>query len=121
MKAIRIIMILALTFLSTISIVSCGGNESPPDHKKEPPAEHEHEYSYSWRKDENNHWRECACADRTDIGTHTFDDWASMDNAMGEVISSHCCTVCGYTETEVVTKPNEPDDDRFDLPEIGLT
>ena len=39
-----------------------------------PMLEHEHSYG-DWQKDETQHWKECRCGEKTEVGNHTFDDW----------------------------------------------
>ena len=39
-----------------------------------PMLEHEHSYG-DWQKDKTQHWKECHCGDKTEVGNHTFDDW----------------------------------------------
>ena len=39
-----------------------------------PMLEHEHSYG-DWQKDETQHWKECRCGEKTEVGNHTFGDW----------------------------------------------
>ena len=39
-----------------------------------PMPEHEHSYG-DWQKDETQHWKECRCGEKTEVGNHTFGDW----------------------------------------------
>ena len=39
-----------------------------------PMLEHEHSYG-DWQKDKTQHWKECRCGEKTEVGNHTFDDW----------------------------------------------
>ena len=32
---------------------------------------HEHVYG-DWQYDQTNHWKECECSDKTEMGTHTY-------------------------------------------------
>ncbi|MBQ8836390.1 MAG: hypothetical protein IJ002_02650 [Clostridia bacterium] len=34
----------------------------------------DHNFSDDWKKDENEHWHECVCGEKTDVGTHTFEN-----------------------------------------------
>ncbi len=45
------------------------------------PATHEHSYGTDWESDDTNHWHECECEDKADLGEHTYTD--------------NVCTVCG--------------------------
>lgn len=57
---------------------------------------HTHDYSTEWKYDDNNHWHECACGNKTDIAAHTFD-------------STGQCTVClanMVKQTVVITFPD---------------
>ena len=38
------------------------------------PAKHKHDYSDEWSSDDDNHWHECECGDKTDKGSHSFED-----------------------------------------------
>ena len=46
---------------------------------------HEHDYSTGWSYNETQHWHECECGDKIDVGNHT-------GNSTGTA-----CTVCGKT------------------------
>ncbi len=46
-------------------------------------AKHVHIGGIEWKYDDQNHWRECACGEPTDVGAHTLD-------------RNGVCTVCGY-------------------------
>ena len=35
---------------------------------------HEHDYGTEWKNDEENHWKECACGDKTEMGAHADED-----------------------------------------------
>ncbi|MFQ7107911.1 MAG: hypothetical protein ACLRQ4_22385 [Neglectibacter timonensis] len=37
-----------------------------------PMLEHEHSYG-DWQKDETQHWKECRCGEKTEVGNHTDD------------------------------------------------
>lgn len=63
---------------------------------------HTHEYTYKY--DENGHWQECSCGDKTEAESHTFGEWIIDKEATeAEAGSKHReCSVCGYSETEVI-------------------
>lgn len=52
-----------------------------------------HNYGTDWKSDENNHWHECICGDKSDEGAHTF-EW---------VADHEECTICGYKKAPTVT------------------
>ena len=70
--------------------------------KDESTTTHTHEYTYKY--DENGHWQECSCGDKTAVEEHTFGEWVTDKEATAtEAGSKHReCTVCGYTETEAI-------------------
>jgi hypothetical protein len=35
-----------------------------------PASSHEHSFSQEWITDEDNHWHECSCGEKSDIGEH---------------------------------------------------
>ena len=45
---------------------------------------HNHDYGTAWESDANNHWNECSCGDKANVGTH-----ADSDN-------NGKCDVCDY-------------------------
>ena len=49
----------------------------------------QHTHSFGdWKKDETNHWRECACGEKADSATHSYDNDADTT-----------CNVCDYVRT----------------------
>lgn len=60
------------------------------EYKEKP--QHTHSYG-DWQKDETNHWHECACGEKADSATHSYDNDADTT-----------CNVCGYVRT--VTTPS---------------
>lgn len=79
--------------------VTVNDTEVPKD---ESTTTHTHEYTYKY--DENGHWQECSCGDKTAVEEHTFGEWVTDKEATAtEAGSKHReCTVCGYTETEAI-------------------
>lgn len=69
-----VIMVLVFT-LSLVMMVACDINT---------PDTHNHSYSEDWKSDKDNHWKECSCGDKSELGAH-----ASTD---GDEI----CDTCGY-------------------------
>ncbi len=57
------------------------------------PATHKHEFSDKWESDDNNHWHECECGEKSDIYEH--------------VISNGNCFSCGKTFEKTDDIPDE--------------
>lgn len=69
-----VIMVLVFT-LSLVMMVACDINT---------PDTHNHSYSEDWKSDKDNHWKECSCGDKSELGAHASND--------GDEI----CDTCGY-------------------------
>lgn len=57
---------------------------------------HTHNYSTEWKYDDNDHWHECTCGNKTDVAAHSFND-------------NMLCSVCGASMTKktvVITFPD---------------
>ncbi len=56
-----------------------------------------HQYGSSWEKDSTNHWHECECGEKSDVGAHTSGDDSVYKSAIsserGPVCVEHCA-VC---------------------------
>jgi len=66
-----------------------------------------HVHSYTWRSDDNNHWKACSCGDKLVLAPHTPGGWISDIPATetAEGAKHKECTVCGFiTETAVIDK-----------------
>ena len=64
-----------------------------------------HEHSYGdWQKDETQHWKECSCGDKTEVGNHTFDDWTITKEPTTTETGSRerTCSICKYTQEETI-------------------
>ena len=68
-----------------------------------PMLEHEHSYG-DWQKDETQHWKECRCGEKTEVGNHTFDDWTITKEPTTTETGSRerGCAVCEYVQTEAI-------------------
>ncbi len=68
-----------------------------------PMLEHEHSYG-DWQKDETQHWKECRCGEKTEVGNHTFDDWTITKEPTTTVTGSRerTCSICKYTQKETL-------------------
>lgn len=87
-----------VTFPVTLEVYE--GNtftEAFVEYKEKP--QHTHSYG-DWQKDETNHWRECACDEKTDFAAHSYDNDADTT-----------CNVCSYVRT--VALRNHPDSNQL--------
>ena len=68
-----------------------------------PMLEHEHSYG-DWQKDETQHWKECRCGEKTEVGNHTFDDWTITKEPTTTETGSRerTCSICKYTQEETL-------------------
>ncbi len=70
----------------------------------------EHEYSSDWKHDENYHYHECSCGDKSNISEHAWDEGIiSREQTIeheGERI--YTCVDCGRTKTEQIPKKEKP-------------
>ena len=68
-----------------------------------PKLEHEHSYD-DWQKDEIQHWKECRCGEKTEVGNHTFDDWTITKEPTTTETGSRerTCSTCNYKDRETV-------------------
>ena len=68
-----------------------------------PMLEHEHIYG-DWQKDKTQHWKECRCGKKTEVGNHTFDDWTITKEPTTTETGSRerTCSICKYTQTETL-------------------
>ena len=63
------------------------------EYKEKP--QHTHSYG-DWQKDETNHWHECACGEKADSATHSYDNDADTT-----------CNDCDYVRTVITRGQNE--------------
>ena len=67
--------------------------------------EHVHNYGSEWISDAENHWHECVCGEKADIGAHTSDGGKVTKEAAAtqEGVKTYSCTVCGRVlKTETI-------------------
>ena len=59
---------------------------------------HTHSYSEEWKSDENGHWHECSCGDKSGYEKHTPETFAAKEPTCTEdgCTSGEKCSVCGY-------------------------
>lgn len=64
-----------------------------------------HTFSEEYQSDENEHWKECDCGERTDVAAHSFGDWTVTKEATETADGSRerKCTVCGYVQSEKIS------------------
>lgn len=65
-------------------------------------AKRDHSFSGEWRSDGINHWKECACGDKSDIAAHDF-KWVIDKEATAAAAGSKHeeCKICGYQKAAV--------------------
>ena len=64
-----------------------------------------HEHSFGgWKNNGTQHWKECSCGDKTEVGNHTFDDWTITKEPTTTETGSRerTCSICKYTQTETL-------------------
>ena len=68
-----------------------------------PMLEHKHSYG-DWQKDETQHWKECRCGEKTEVGNHTFGDWTITKEPTTTETGSRerTCSICKYTQEETI-------------------
>ncbi len=64
---------------------------------------HTHKYSNDWYKDENKHWHECACKNKSDEANHDYEDWKTIKDATKDEtgLKKRICKTCGYEEEQI--------------------
>ena len=67
---------------------------------------HVHDYGATWKTDENNHWKECECTEKSEVGAHVDE---GGDNK---------CDTCAYEmpahDSDTLDNPNNTPDDPTD-------
>lgn len=77
-KKLTLTLVAVLVFVLCIGVlVACDLVPSNPSHT--------HSYSENWKSDKDNHWKECACGDKSEEAAHV--------NEQGD---DELCDVCGY-------------------------
>lgn len=63
---------------------------------KDAPPSHPHSYGTDWKYDDNNHWHECECGDKTDVAAHSYVWKTDKEATKFKDGSKHEeCSVCG--------------------------
>ena len=66
---------------------------------------HEHSiHDETWKYNDTEHWQECSCGEKTEVGNHTFDDWTITKEPTTTETGSRerTCSICKYTQTETL-------------------
>lgn len=81
-------------------------------------AKGEHVFGEEFASDAEHHWKECGCGAKTEEAEHTFGEWKVTKEATAAEDGSRerACTVCGFTEREVVEAIGS---DNPDVPQTG--
>ncbi len=81
-----------------------------------PGLSHIHAYSTSWKSDGNSHWKECDCKATSEVAPHDFGDWNITKEATedAEGMKERSCSVCGFKQTEKMSKLSLQDDEEED-------
>ncbi|MDE7360779.1 MAG: leucine-rich repeat protein, partial [Oscillospiraceae bacterium] len=88
----------------------CKKNFSDSEGKEEldtvviPALGHEHSYSEDWESDDDYHWHECSCGEKSDKAAHEWDDGETTTEptATDPGVKTFTCTVCDKTRTEEI-------------------
>lgn len=95
-RKILILIIMAFVMALSLTLASC----------VTPEQGHTHTYSQEWKSNETNHWKECACGEKTLEAAHTVDEWtttaAPTELQAGEQQGE--CTFCKRTVTRALDK-----------------
>ena len=61
------------------------------------PTAHTHSYAGQFRSDDDVHWMECACGERTGIAAHVVTEWKEFKRATAQEdgLQMGACVVCG--------------------------
>ena len=70
-----------------------------------------HKYNETWNNDSQNHWHECACHDKKDLGAHDFDEGfiVSSPTSTEDGLAKYTCEECGYVEEKILPSLEEID------------
>ena len=68
-----------------------------------PMLEHEHIYG-DWQSNDTQHWKECRCGEKTEVGNHTFGEWTITKEPTTTETGSRerTCSICKYTQEETI-------------------
>ena len=72
---------------------------------QQPIEKESHNYSTVWSKDDNQHWHECSCGDKSDLADHLYDEETDRTPATCTAEGSYTMVCdCGATKTEKLDK-----------------
>lgn len=57
-----------------------------------------HLYADEYECDEDHHWHECSCGEKTVKNRHVFGEWSDFEDESGEKKKMRSCDECGYTD-----------------------
>ncbi len=81
---------------------------------------HTHNFEGDWQSDDYEHWHQCTCGEKADLGAHEWDEGvvtkAPTKDADGE--KTFTCQVCGKAKTEIV--PVQDDTVAPDAPDASV-
>ena len=68
-----------------------------------------HEFG-EFQKNENKHWRECSCGEKSEEGDHTYGEWITTKKATVGVegLKERSCITCGYTQSQKIPATSNP-------------
>ena len=67
-----------------------------------PALGHQHSYSSTYKTDADNHWKACACGDKTEEAAHSFDWVIDKEATVDAPGAKHEeCSVCAYEKASV--------------------
>ena len=92
-KVLKFIVLLIILSLLSVSFVACDDDA------------HTHTFSPEFTKNQTQHWRECECGEKSEIGDHVSSEWiTTVEATEADNGSRHkVCTICEYKlETEVI-------------------
>ena len=77
------------------------------------PATHEHDYSEEWESDDNQHWHECKCEDKSEVADHkeiVINEKKAQEKEEGYT-GDKVCEICGklLAKGEVTPATNNPE------------
>ncbi|MCM1494061.1 MAG: hypothetical protein NC180_12695, partial [Muribaculaceae bacterium] len=76
------------------------------DEEAIPKITHTHNYGDGWESDEEKHWQECACGEKSGESAHSYGEWTTTKEATESEpgVKERSCSVCGYKDEEVIPK-----------------
>lgn len=72
---------------------------------EEPINGHEHDFTGEWSKDDNKHWKECSCGEKSNEGNHEHISIVIKEATTSEEgLVEYKCSVCGHSYTQTIAK-----------------